>query len=905
MQKDEKKKQLARNADVEMADATKPGPSIQSMIDKAVNARVKQMAGSSKKVSLSAPLIDALSDFHSAELSAEGWEVDQSFQQEDEERRALPLASFASTSSSTRQDGRPSQSSRGQKRKFVEDVGERQVLRRQGKGKEELIVGSHGPNFRYDNPSSYPDWLLTIPYPRAISYIILNTPHDIVLASQFKHTVHLSPGVSVPLEYQYQLSVGQRYMFPTPRNASLIKDAWYDFERRIRWRLYFAFQGDNNDLYDPDYEVHRTSVAKPPKLPPYIEQGLAFGKSFVITQSREINARPPEPAYAKSLTPDRHALFEFLSRNNYVVTGTDKNLGIAVSERTWIDEKCLDLLADRDNYRPIDFLMANEIFRHQNTSMDRIAGVAKLHLPNGDQISTFLRSKMTPRENGVFREHAVPTFYGIPKIHKVPTKMRPIIPCHSAIQNPAAKFVSKQLKPLIQGAPTILHGTKDLAIKLSKVNLRSDRRWFIVTGDVVAFYPNIPIDSCLEKVADMYMEFKWGGMPTTEQELHEFKIFMECLMVGNTRLVCKYKDKFYEQLRGLAMGVSDSPDLANLYGAYFEMNVCKIHNHPDVPFYGRFIDDCLAIVYATSETAAINIAKTVQFDGCTIEWEASESFANFLDMTIYKDENLSLQHRPYRKNASHMERIPWISAHPLDVKRGTFLGEMSRLATLSSTFNTYSEALRGLAALYVKRGYPSALVEAWLKNNVANKWAKRLEQKTTNDTNDVLVLKTVYNTAWNYFSARELGDRVLGYWKTYAEQAKSEDFVPRILYPMFSSDVADLTETDPNLQSVFQTSDGPCLMPDISKLDILNRKLITSRKRTRNLFDLTSLWKKTLVARYEEDVVELTNDDDVSMDSVSSDNERSTDSFSDRSDGIDPNFFVQSVLGTWNARTSA
>ena len=69
---------------------------------------------------------------------------------------------------------------------------------------------------------------------------------------------------------------------------------------------------------------------------------------------------------------------------------------------------------------------------------------------------------MPPKE-----KHHVPVFYGIPKIHKQPVKMRPIIPCYSVTQHPAAKYVSKILKPIIQLAPTILHGSKDLVIKLS------------------------------------------------------------------------------------------------------------------------------------------------------------------------------------------------------------------------------------------------------------------------------------------------------------------------------------------------------------------------------------------------------------------------------------------------------
>jgi hypothetical protein len=78
---------------------------------------------------------------------------------------------------------------------------------------------------------------------------------------------------------------------------------------------------------------------------------------------------------------------------------------------------------------------------------------------SGNQLGKFFRHRITVKGE----QHVMPVFYGIPKIHKEPVKMRPIIPCHSAIQNPAAKYISKKLKPLVEAAPTILKGTKDLA----------------------------------------------------------------------------------------------------------------------------------------------------------------------------------------------------------------------------------------------------------------------------------------------------------------------------------------------------------------------------------------------------------------------------------------------------------
>ena len=76
-------------------------------------------------------------------------------------------------------------------------------------------------------------------------------------------------------------------------------------------------------------------------------------------------------------------------------------------------------------------------------------------------------------------------------------------------------------------------------------------------------------------------------------------------------------------------------------------------------------------------------------------------------------------------------------------------------------------------------------------------------------------------------------------------------------------------------------------MPDLSKTDILGRRWLVSRKRTRNLFDLTSLWKKAVITRLDEDVL-MDDSDDSDLMSVDS---------SDRSDRIDPNFYIQQVLG--------
>jgi hypothetical protein len=86
------------------------------------------------------------------------------------------------------------------------------------------------------------------------------------------------------------------------------------------------------------------------------------------------------------------------------------------------------------------------------------------------------------------------------------------------------------------------------------------------------------------------------------------------------------------------MGVADSPDLANLFGWFFERQV-DILNHPLVAFYRLFINNIFGIVYASSKMEAVQIMNAVKFDGCIIEWGVLDNFLPFLDMVIYRNVN--------------------------------------------------------------------------------------------------------------------------------------------------------------------------------------------------------------------------------------------------------------------------
>ena len=176
---------------------------------------------------------------------------------------------------------------------------------------------------------------------------------------------------------------------------------------------------------------------------------------------------------------------------------------------------------------------------------------------------------------------------------------------------------------------------------------------------------------------------------------------------------------------------------------------------------------------------------------------------------------------------------------------------------LCSLHSHYIDTIKSLCSLYLARSYPKNLVLKWTKDNITTCWHNHLmipENKQEHD--DVLVLKSEFNTTWNYFNAKELGDTILGYWHGWLAAAESGSFSTR--YPD-EREVFSLHETTADLCLPLESNGEWCLMLDIRKIGFSNKRVLVSRKHTRNLFDLTSLWKKTVLTTLDEDALDTDN----------------------------------------------
>lgn len=858
------KKVLKAKADVEMGDATPvAGPSsnksMKTLIDKAVASALKNASGPSSK----GPVKKVRSGFVRSpskltQLHLERRQV-QGRQRQGEE-------------------GQTQGRSRCPERRQEEDQGE--AVR---KGKEawqqEVETWLLTQPIRYDHPSSWPDLILELNPDSAVRILHTFVPLNVLEASRYRSYVHVGPGVQIDeisSSILRELSLSYKYMFPMQQNVKLMLDAYNDFADRLRWKLRFiykAFQGNFEERpFDPDYRIIKDRVPCDPIPYQGIEAAISAGRDYV--RNCTLSAIPPKINELETTVP-RGRIYRWLTENNCLVLPTDKNLGACIVTVNWYKDQCMQLLSNRLDYEIIDDATRLAILSRQRISILALSDLAANALGH-QQLSAFLQQFIVGVEEGETEDDAhmrvkLPKFYGIPKIHKVPTKFRPIVPCHSAMQNPAAKFVSKYLKPLIEASPYVLGGSKQLAVLLNQFNEVSGKhKFYIVTGDVVAFYPNVPVDKGIEVVLDIWDEHY--ALDPEPIPRHMLELALE---VALNNLIVQFGEQTYKQTRGLAMGVACSPDVANLFGHFHEALI--VPNLNKLLFYKRYIDDVFALVEANSEIEAYNYMRdNLILEGCQIGWEVSQHHAVFLDMFVFRDPfTNNVEHMPYRKRLNHFERIPWDSAHPYDVKKGTFIGELSRLATLSSKIEYYRTAISDLCCVYISRGYPSSVINNWFRQYATKKWEARLLTRAVSE-DPILVVKTEFNTAWDWFSIKSLEDTIMHKLNRYRNDFVSgvygtqntpvyQDRLTEWLVPAHApaEDVLEhlglpreaLLVRDVDVVGGVKAESAGIL--DLGNYVMGNARWLVSRKRTQNFADLASLWRSSLlnIALEQDDFV--------------------------------------------------
>ncbi|CAG4972619.1 unnamed protein product [Parnassius apollo] len=210
-----------------------------------------------------------------------------------------------------------------------------------------------------------------------------------------------------------------------------------------------------------------------------------------------------------------------------------------------------------------------------------------------------------------------PKLYGLPKIHKPNAPLRPIV---SQIDSPTyrlAQHLAKILSPLRGHTRAHIKDSYHFVSEIKDRHLSDNET--MVSFDVQSLFTCLPVEDCISIVTRKLEE---NNMPV------EYAVFLRhCLTSG----YLLWKEEFYKQLDGVAMGSPVSPIVADIFMEDFEEKA--LLTSPINPrFYKQYVDDTFTILPLDKVTAFLDylnsINSKIQF---TMQLEANNSLA-FIDV---------------------------------------------------------------------------------------------------------------------------------------------------------------------------------------------------------------------------------------------------------------------------------
>ena len=389
---------------------------------------------------------------------------------------------------------------------------------------------------------------------------------------------------------------------------------------------------------------------------------------------------------------EREAIDRLRKDKNRVILMADKGVSMVVMDRDDYNTKAEELL-HQPTYRPIPNDPTNKLKNRLITLLK------KIKTEGGLSEATYKR--LYPTGAGS------PKFYGLPKVHKQGTPLRPIVSSIGPATYNTAKELSRILKPLVGRSRHHIQNNQDFLKDLKGIQLHPDEG--MMSFDVKALFTSVPIEPALMIIEKLLKEDQNLQSRTTMSNQHIMDLLGLCLW----GTYFTFNGKFYEQVEGAAMGSPISPVVANLYMEDFEARA--IQSSPNPPLlWRRFVDDTFVVMKKCHREEFLqhlnSVDNNIQF---TSEEPGPEGVLPFLDILIKPDQEGRLNTTVYRKPTHTDQYLHWDSLHPISSKYSVVGTLQHRAKTICSNKQLLKEEEEHLTKALMNCNYPR-----WALNRV-------------------------------------------------------------------------------------------------------------------------------------------------------------------------------------------
>ncbi|XP_077491915.1 uncharacterized protein LOC144102541 [Amblyomma americanum] len=184
---------------------------------------------------------------------------------------------------------------------------------------------------------------------------------------------------------------------------------------------------------------------------------------------------------------------------------------------------------------------------------------------------------------------AAPAIYGVPKVHKEGTPLRPIVDFTRSPLNKFSGYLHRVLASLAGKTATHVRNASDFVEKLKNVPI--DDTQVMASFDVKSLFTSVPVDFAVECCKKALNEDTTLPERTPIEADDLCRLLKFCL--SNTYFT--FNKNFYRQTFGTAMGASVSVVCANLALESIE-SAAPASFDPPPQFFVRYVDYCFSVI---------------------------------------------------------------------------------------------------------------------------------------------------------------------------------------------------------------------------------------------------------------------------------------------------------------------
>jgi hypothetical protein len=265
-----------------------------------------------------------------------------------------------------------------------------------------------------------------------------------------------------------------------------------------------------------------------------------------------------------------NSLKRFVKEKPFKVVELDKNIGVGFMSNELYDQLSLEMLNDQNTYLSIENDPKEDIVIEIKSIL--------IELFNHGHISRKLYSLLLDVDG------RLGSFRILPKLHKSKYGNRPIINYKEHITSSFCYLIDFVLRPLVKNTESFILDSQNLIQKLENIEIPDG--CILATGDFDSLYSNIVHEDCFFMICD----FLKDKLDTKYMNIRAFNSFLKIVLKNN---FFKYNNRFYLQIKGIAMGTVCGPSIANIFVYIYESNPtrCATTNVISSPDFCRVSSD--------------------------------------------------------------------------------------------------------------------------------------------------------------------------------------------------------------------------------------------------------------------------------------------------------------------------